>query len=161
MSVEVIIEDERWAAANLQTLAERAVAATFRNQALDLTEWEVVVLGCNDVRIAELNGAFRGKSNATNVLSWPSEERGADIAGEAPKPPSGDPELGDIALAFETCQKEAIEQGKSAEQHYLHLIVHGVLHLLGYDHEREGDGDLMESVEIAILAELGVSDPYM
>ena len=120
-------------------------------------------VGCpdNDARIAELNSTFRGKSNATNVLSWPSEERGAHIAGTAPEPPSGDPELGDIALAFETCQKEAIEQGKSAEQHYLHLIVHGVLHLLGYDHEREGDGDLMESVEIAILAELGVSDPYM
>ncbi len=161
MSVDVVIEDPRWEDAGLEALAERASAATFRHLRLAPEDWEVTVLGCDDRRIAELNAGFRGKPGPTNVLSWPSEERGSEVAGQEPKPPAGDRELGDIALAFETCQREAAEQGKRPEQHYLHLIVHGVLHLLGYDHVRDGDGDLMESHEIAILAELGVPDPYV
>lgn len=161
MSVDVVIEDPRWAAAELERLAERAVKVTLEHLALDPDEWEVTVLGCDDARIAALNAAFRGKPAATNVLSWPSAERGASVAGARPAPPVGDTELGDIALAYETCQREAAEQGKPASQHNLHLIVHGVLHLLGYDHERAADGDLMESQETAILAKLGVPDPYL
>lgn len=161
MSVDVIIEDPRWGEAELETLAERAVAATLAHLKLDPEAWEVTVMGCDDARIAELNAAFRDKQSATNVLSWPSQERGSKEPGADPNPPSGDPELGDIALAYETCQREAAEQGKPQNQHFLHLIVHGVLHLLGYDHVRDGDGDLMESHEIAILATLGVPDPYM
>ena len=160
MSVEVIIEDERWQTAGLKSLAERAVGAVFAQLSLDLQAWEVVVLGADDARIAGLNQQFRGKAQPTNVLSWPSEERGAGTPGTDPDPPVGDPELGDIALAWETCAREAAEQGKTEEQHFLHLIVHGVLHLLGYDHVRAGDGDLMESRETAILAVLGVPDPY-
>ncbi|MGR3515346.1 MAG: rRNA maturation RNase YbeY [Paracoccaceae bacterium] len=161
MSVDVIIEDPRWADAGLDDLAEQAFAATLTHLGLDPNAWEVTVLGCDDARIQALNGEFRAKAQPTNVLSWPSAERGAEIAGEAPEPPVGEPELGDIALAFETCQREAAEQNKPAEQHFLHLTVHGLLHLLGYDHEREGDGDLMESVEIAILRALGVPNPYL
>ena len=161
MSVDVIMEDPRWAKAGLEALAERAVAATLTHLNLAPEAWEVAVLGCDDARIAALNTDFRDKTTATNVLSWPSRERGAQTAGQDPDPPQGDPELGDIALAYETCQREAVAQGKLPEQHFLHLIVHGVLHLLGYDHVRDGDGDLMESHEVAILAELGVDDPYM
>jgi len=160
MSVEVVIEDKRWEAAGLERLAGRAVEGVFARLGLDPDVWEVVVLGADDARVAELNGQFRGKAQATNVLSWPSEERGAGTPGTDPDPPAGNPELGDIALAWETCAREAAEQGKTEEQHFLHLIVHGVLHLLGYDHVREGDGDLMESHETAILAALGVPDPY-
>ncbi|MEM9426518.1 MAG: rRNA maturation RNase YbeY [Pseudomonadota bacterium] len=161
MSVDVIIEDPRWEEAGLAALAERATVATLRHMNLSSDAWQVTVLGCNDRRIADLNAGFRGKPTPTNVLSWPSEERGAQVAGEEPRRPAGDPELGDIALAFETCQQEAAAQGKPYDHHILHLIVHGVLHLLGYDHVRQGDGDLMESHEIAILAELGVDDPFM
>lgn len=161
MSVDVIIEDERWATANLEHLAMRAVSATLQHLNLEPDKWDVTVLGCDDARISALNSEFREKDGATNVLSWPSEERGAFTAGHDPDPPIGDPELGDIALAFETCQREAAEQEKQAEQHIIHLIVHGVLHLLGYDHVRDGDGDLMESHEIAILDELGVPNPYI
>ena len=161
MSVDVIIEDDRWAEAGLERLAERAVAATLTHLGLDPSDWEVSVLGCNDARITALNTDFRGKPGPTNVLSWPSEERGAERDGDTPEAPAGDPELGDIALAWETCQREAAEQEKPPAQHFLHLIVHGVLHLLGYDHVRDGDADLMESLEIAILDELGVSNPYV
>jgi probable rRNA maturation factor len=161
MGVDVIIEEPRWEAVGLEPLAERAVAATLVHLRLDPSAWEVTVLGCDDARIAALNTDFRNKPGPTNVLSWPSSERGAEAPGEEPEPPTGDGELGDIALAFETCQREAAEQGKPIKQHILHLVVHGVLHLLGYDHVRDGDGDLMESHEIAILGELGVPDPYL
>lgn len=160
MGVDVVIEDERWEAARLETLAGRAVEAVLTHLGLDPDVWEVVVLGGNDARIAALNSDFRGKPRPTNVLSWPSAERGAASAGAAPTPPTGDPGLGDIALAWETCRSEAEAGGKPLSDHVVHLIVHGTLHLLGYDHERDGDGDLMEAAEIAILARLGVPNPY-
>ena len=161
MSVEITFEDSRWEAAGLQALAEQAVAATLAQVQLAPEAWEVSILACDDARIAGLNADFRGKPSATNVLSWPSDERGAEIAGDVPGPPMGDPELGDLAIAFETCEREANDQGKPFKHHALHLLVHGVLHLLGYDHERDADGDLMERQEIAILATLGVDNPYL
>lgn len=156
----MIFEDDRWKAVELEALADRAVSAALTHLGLEPDAWEVVVMGCDDARIAELNGEFRDNAQPTNVLSWPSEERGADEAGQAPDLPAGDPELGDLAIAYETCQREAEEGGKPLADHAIHLIVHGTLHLLGYDHVREADGDLMESVEIAILARLGVPNPY-
>lgn len=160
MAVEVVIEDGRWAAAGLETLADESVAAVLTHVGLVPDDWDVVVMGCDDARIAALNADFRGKPQPTNVLSWPSAERGAEVEGANPLRPEGDSELGDIAIAFETCQSEAEDAGKPLQNHAVHLIVHGVLHLLGYDHVRDGDGDLMESVETAILAKLGVPDPY-
>lgn len=160
MAVDVVIEDARWSGAGLEALAERAVAAALRETGLEPEAWDVVVLGCDDARIAALNAGFRGKSAPTNVLSWPSEERGAEFEGAVPTLPDGDPELGDIAISFDTCLSEAETGGKPLADHAIHLIVHGTLHLLGYDHVREGDGDLMEAVEIAILGKLGVPDPY-
>ncbi|MEM1237528.1 MAG: rRNA maturation RNase YbeY [Pseudomonadota bacterium] len=154
MSVDVIIEDDRWG--GLEALAEPAVAAALTHLAV---EGEVALLGCDDARIAVLNGDFREKPQPTNVLSWPSEERGADQPGGKPHPPM-DPELGDIAIAYETCQHEASEQNKAFEAHVTHLIVHGVLHLLGFDHETEADAALMEGLEVEILGNLGISNPY-
>lgn len=131
MTVEVIIEDERWEKAGLEALAPCAVNATLSHLGLKPEDWEVSLLGCNDARIAVLNTDFRAKPQATNVLSWPSAERGAENEGQTPDLPSGDPELGDIALAFETCQRETAELGRPHEHHILHLIVHGTLHLWG------------------------------
>lgn len=159
MSVDVIIEDPRWEGC-LPELAERASVATLLYVELAPEAWEIAILGCNDLQIAKLNTEFRGKPVATNVLSWPSAERGADIDGQQPQKPIGDPELGDIAIAYETCLKEAQDGERSLSDHASHLLVHGILHLLGYDHERDGDGDLMEATEIAILAKLGVANPY-
>ncbi|MDJ1017029.1 MAG: rRNA maturation RNase YbeY [Paracoccaceae bacterium] len=160
MTAEVIIEADPWRGLEIGGLAARAVDAALADRGLDPADWEVAVLACDDARIAELNAGFRGKNAPTNVLSWPSEERGAANAGDKPETPEGARELGDIALAFETCFDEAAAAGKPLEDHLTHLIVHGTLHLLGYDHSRDADGDLMESVEIAILAKLGLPNPY-
>lgn len=162
MTVDVEIEDNRWRDAGLTLLAETAAAATLRYLGLGEERFEISILACNDARIAELNGAFRDKAGATNVLSWPSAERGGDHAGDAPEPPDPalDAELGDIAIAFETCAREAAEAGLTLADHATHLVVHGALHLLGYDHIHDTDADLMERIEVEILATLGVKDPY-
>jgi len=160
VTVDCVIEDPRWAELELATLAQRAVEAALARAAGD-GDWEVAVLGCDDARIASLNGDFRDRAAATNVLSWPSDERGAERDGGIPeRPDADDPELGDIAIAYETCCREAQSAGIEPRAHVTHLLVHGCLHLLGYDHIREADGDLMEALEIEILAGLGIDDPY-
>ncbi|MCL4111676.1 UNVERIFIED_CONTAM: hypothetical protein GTU68_023632 [Idotea baltica] len=149
MLVDTVIEDSRWLDIDLSKLAEKAARATLLHLAAAPGDFEISLLGCNDARIASLNTEFREKAQPTNVLSWPSAERAA-AAGE----------LGDIAISYETCRKEASEAGVKIEDHITHLIVHAVLHLLGYDHEDDADATLMESLEISVLADLGISDPY-
>ena len=163
--VETMIEDARWEAFGLAAVAERAGRAVLAGLDLPGAGFAISLMGCDDARIAVLNADFRGKPQPTNVLSWPSQERGAEFAGEAPEPPepgeADDPDpLGDIAIAWEPCAREAGEQEKPMVDHVTHLIVHGMLHLLGYDHVEEEDAALMEGLEVRILASLGVSDPY-
>lgn len=162
--VEVLVEDEGWAAVGLETLAERAARAALGELGLDPAGFEIALLAASDARIAALNADFRGMPQSTNVLSWPSTERGAMQEGAAPALPApgraGPESLGDIALARETCVREASEAGKRLGDHVTHLVVHATLHLLGYDHDRDGDATLMESLERKILARLGVADPY-
>ena len=163
--VETVIEDARWEAFGLSSHAERAATAALNGVGLTTQGLSISVMGCDDARIAALNADFRGKPAPTNVLSWPSEERGAEYVGEAPALPepgdADDPDsLGDIAIAWETCAREAKDQGKPMADHVTHLLVHGVLHLLGYDHVENEDAALMEALEVRILASLGVSDPY-
>jgi probable rRNA maturation factor len=163
--VETVVEDVRWEAFGLARLAERAGRAALDGLGLPVEGFAISLLGCDDARIAILNADFRGKPQPTNVLSWPSEERGAEFHGEAPNSPepgaAADPEsLGDIAIAWETCAREAEAQARPFADHVTHLVVHGVLHLLGYDHVDEADAALMEGLEVRILASLGVSDPY-
>jgi len=162
MLIDTIIEDPRWDAAGLEALADRAARATLTHLGLDAEDWEISVLACDDARIAALNADFRDKPQPTNVLSWPSDERGAEVPGARPDlpAPTGDPELGDIAIAYETCAREAAEAGKPLADHVTHLIVHATLHLLGYDHIRDQDATLMEATEVAILGKLGLPDPY-
>ena len=165
MMTETILEDDRWQAVNLPALAERAARAVQAHVGLS-GDFELSVLGCDDARIAALNADFRDKPKPTNVLSWPDQDLAAENPGEQPKPPGPDPfgedetYLGDIAIAYETCAREAAEQGKSLEAHATHLIVHAVLHLLGYDHIRDADATLMEGQEVAILGKMGLPDPY-
>ncbi|MFV0279641.1 MAG: rRNA maturation RNase YbeY [Rhodoblastus sp.] len=110
---------------------------------------EVSVLLCDDAEIRRLNAQWRGKDTATNVLSFPSSMQQPGVR-----------HLGDIAVAYETLVREAKDEGKTFFDHLSHLIVHGYLHLLGYDHQADGEANEMEDMERAILAELGIGDPY-
>lgn len=163
--VETLIEDPRWEGAGLGALAERAARAALAGVGLPAKGFTISLMGCDDARIADLNAQFRGKPTPTNVLSWPSEDLAAEVAGgmpDSPRPGSeANPEsLGDIAIAWNTCADEAAAQGKPFADHVTHLMVHAVLHLLGYDHIDDADATVMEGLEVRILASLGVSDPY-
>lgn len=162
MPVETVIDDARWTAVGIGALCDRAIGAALTNRGLDPDRWDVAVLACDDARIAELNTQFRGKAVPTNVLSWPSADRAAPALGAHPAPPDATvgPELGDIAIAYDTCLREARQAGRSLGDHATHLVVHALLHLLGYDHTRDADAALMEGLETEILATLGVPDPY-
>lgn len=163
MLTEVLAEEKRWQVLDLAALSERAAQATLAHLGIDPAKFEISILACNDARIADLNADFRGKPQPTNVLSWPSVERSAARAGCTPEMPDArtDSELGDIAIAYGVCVAEAEARGKPLGDHATHLIVHAVLHLLGYDHIRDADATLMEACEVAILGKLGISDPYV
>jgi len=163
--VDCLVEDHRWQALGIEALSEGAARATLGALGLPTAGVSISRLAADDARLAVLNGDFRGKPVPTNVLSWPSEERGASIDGAAPALPRpgtrDDPEeLGDIALAYDTCLREATEAGLAPAAHVTHLVVHGVMHLLGFDHMRDKDAALMEATEVRILAGLGIPDPY-
>ena len=155
--IDVVIEDDRWDAADLEGLSARAGRATLDWLAMDA---DIVVMGCDDARIAGLNGDFREKPQPTNVLSWPSVEHVPHEPGAHPPRPDTD-ELGDIAIAYETCEREAAAQGKPFDAHVTHLLVHAILHLAGYDHLNDADAKTMEDAERAILGPLGIDDPYL
>ena len=165
MLTETILEEDGWQALGIETLVETAAIMTLRHLGLDPGRFEIAVLACDDDRIAVLNADFRGKPQPTNVLSWPAFDLGPDRPGGAPEevPPGTEeaPEaLGDIAIAYDTCAREAAEAGKPMVDHVTHLVVHGTLHLLGYDHIDDKDAALMEGLETEILGKMGLADPY-
>ena len=144
IDIEVDVEVDDWL--NVPQVVSRARSAALA--ALQgREEGSVAVLLADDEAVGELNREWRGKDGPTNVLSFPAA-------------PSAAPHLGDIALAYETCAREAVEQGKALEHHLTHLVAHGVLHLLGWDHQTDAEADRMEALERDILARLGVPDPY-
>lgn len=162
IDIDVIEEEPRWEALGLEAIALRAARETFAHLQLRAESFEAAVLGVGAARIAALNEAFRGKPVPTNVLSWPAEDLARE--GGAPHPPSasidGTVALGDIAICYDTCAREAEIGGLALSDHVTHLIVHGLLHLLGYDHENDTDAELMERAEVEILGKLGIDDPY-
>jgi probable rRNA maturation factor len=153
---DCVIEDDRWETVGLEDLASRAISAALGWHGIG---GEVVVMGCDDARIAALNADFRGKPQATNVLSWPSVEHLPRDPGARPELPDEE-ELGDIAIAFDTCDAEARAQEKPFADHVVHLLVHATLHLLGYDHQNDADAETMEAAERSILKSLHIPDPY-
>jgi len=164
MIINLNTEDPRWAALQLEQISTEALTATLTHLNLDAENAEISVLACNDAKITQLNTDFRDKPSATNVLSWPANNLMANAPGARPDPPkpdlTGDMPLGDIAIAWETCHREAHQADKEITDHVTHLLVHAALHLLGYDHIRDPDATLMMKNEVEILGKLGISNPY-
>jgi probable rRNA maturation factor len=144
LDVDVLANSELWR--GHEDLLSKALAAA---AAAERKTGAVSLLLGDDASVAELNQKFRGKAGSTNVLSFP------------PAPGTSEPGfLGDIALAAETIVEQAQFQGKRFEHHAAHLVVHGFLHLIGYDHEKPADAEIMERREREILVSLGIEDPY-
>ncbi len=149
--IDVEVEDEAWSGAlpgaEALTLAAAEAALASEGASEGAQGGGVTLLLTDDAAVQELNARFRGRDSATNVLSFP-----------APENPEG--HLGDVALAFGVCAREAEAQGKPLAHHLQHLVVHGVLHLLGYDHMTDAEAETMEDLERVVLAGLGIPDPY-
>ena len=164
--VDTVIEEARWEGFGLDALAERAGRAALVGLGLVPEGFALSVMGCDDARIAGLNADFRGKPAPTNVLSWPSEERGAEVIGGAPDLPRSRSGRGPRVFwaispsPGKPARARPRRKARPMADHVTHLLVHAVLHLLGYDHVEEPDAALMEALEVRILASLGVSDPY-
>lgn len=163
--VDVVFEDDRWQAVDITALGKAVCGETLRHLGLDPARFEIALLACDDQRIAALNGNFRDKPASTNVLSWPAVDLAAACEGEAPLAATagshtGPAPLGDIAISYDTCARESAAEGRPLAAHVSHLLVHGCLHLLGYDHIYDKDAALMEGLEVEILANLGIGNPY-
>jgi probable rRNA maturation factor len=142
--IEIEIADPAWTAALPDALGIIRHAGEAAQKA-EGAGGEIVILLTNDEALRDLNARFLGKDRPTNVLAFPDGAEGR---------------LGDIALAFGVCQAEATAQGKPLADHLVHLVVHGVLHLLGYDHLADEDAAAMEDRERRLLAEMNIPDPY-
>lgn len=152
IAIEVVADRASWDEDAVERVADRAVnAALLALAEPHVGDLEATILLTDDAAVRELNRTWRGIDRPTNVLSFPSN---------APPPPGGPRHLGDIALAHETCEREAVSEGKSLDDHVAHLVIHGLLHLLGHDHEDESEAQAMERTEIAALALIGIGDPY-
>ena len=151
--IDLAIPHARWRRAlpRVESIAREAALAALEKSGPKRGAAELSLVLTNDEAVAALNERWRHRAGPTNVLAFASEER--------PAPPAP-LMLGDVVLAYETVAKEAKEQGKTLPDHLRHLIVHGVLHLLGYDHGAAGPARRMEALETRILATLGVADPY-
>lgn len=140
--IEIEIDDDAWAA--VTDVEDRVQEAA----AMALDDAGVVTISLSDDEtVADLNQRFRGKAGPTNVLSFPAAD-------------SALPFLGDVILAFGVCSREAAEQNKTLSDHLQHLVVHGVLHLKGFDHIEDAEAEAMEALERTLLAKLGLKDPY-
>ena len=157
--------EEPWPAGDWEALAHRAATAalerTPHGEMLTYpATFEISVRLATDDEVQTLNKQYRQKDKPTNVLSFPMVQ--ADLLDTIDQnSDDGEVLLGDIVLAYGVCAAEAAERGISLEDHATHLIVHGTLHLLGYDHLGEGEAEAMEAIEIDALAALGLADPYL
>lgn len=156
VAADVVHDAGDWSAfATADAIVAAAVAAlnSERDEVGEAAARQVVVALSDDQSVRRLNRDFRGVDKPTNVLSFPA-------AGDAGGPHADPPHLGDVVLAVETLRREADELGVEPDHHLAHIVVHGILHLLGYDHESEADAVGMERLETAVLARLGIADPY-
>jgi probable rRNA maturation factor len=166
LDISISLEAGDWeaAVADVEQRVEAAARAAFdaadRPDILGVAPAEMSLVLADDALVRTLNRDYRDKDKPTNVLSFALLD-GSDDTDDVLARDEGMPILiGDVILAFETVQREAREQGKSVEDHLTHLVIHGVLHLRGYDHLSDPDADRMERLETSILARMGIADPY-
>ena len=152
-AIDMSVEAGHWPEPEmLEALVRRAIGAALDVLGEDASASELSLVFTDDKAIRALNAQWRAQDKATNVLSFPA----FDMAPGYPVPPV----LGDIVIAHETVEREAALELKPFDHHLTHLVVHGFLHLLGYDHEIDEEAEEMEALETRILASLGVDDPY-
>jgi probable rRNA maturation factor len=152
MEIDFLTEDDAWLALpEREALARRAAHAVFEVLGAPEPQSELSVVFTSDETVAELNRTWRGKAGPTNVLSFPAA---SDVAGQGPGT------LGDIVLAAGVVRAEAAAQGKPLANHTIHLIIHGILHLLGHDHAEDATAEAMERLEAQAMDLLGLPDPY-
>lgn len=154
IAIDLTVEAGNWTdEQTLHSLAMTAITAALNELDAECPQGcELSLVFTDDAHIRKLNAEWRGKDSATNVLSFPAYE----MAPGYPVPPL----LGDIVIAFETVRREAALEAKPFEHHLMHLMVHGFLHLFGYDHESNDEAEAMEELERRILTALGIPDPY-
>ncbi len=154
IEIDIRIASSAWRAAlpNPAAAVRRAAVAALKAELPAKAKTGLSILLTDDAEMRKLNAGWRAKDKPTNVLSFPAEN-----AVDPAKPPAY---LGDVALGLATCQREAREQKKTLADHVAHLTVHGVLHLIGYDHMDDEQAEAMEPLETEILAGLGIADPY-
>lgn len=143
--ISILVNEPRWK--GLGPTVKRGVEAALAKQKVKQAALNVLLT--NDAEVKTLNAQYRGKNKPTNVLSFPDGEKIDGVL-----------QLGDIAMAYETIAAEAAAQGKALKHHLSHLAIHGTLHLLGNDHEEDAEAEAMEALEIAILARMGIANPY-
>ncbi len=158
--IDVSVQDPAWESlGDIETivtqLAQTTLTAAILPKAAIDRELEVSIVLANDDLVQVLNREYREKDKPTNVLTF------ASLDGDEPVPEEGVLNLGDVILSFQTIERECQEQGKFPLDHIKHLTVHGVLHLLGYDHITDDEATDMETLEIRILERMGVQNPYM
>jgi probable rRNA maturation factor len=161
MTPDIILECESWNEIDgLEEMVNEATSALVAHLELDkfFNNADFSVLLTNDQRIKSLNKEYRGKDKVTDVLSFPVEEL-SYLEPEKMKALNNS-SIGDIVISFETLKKEAFEQNKNFNDHFKHLLIHSMLHLLGFDHENTEEAKNMESVEINILARINIKSPY-
>jgi probable rRNA maturation factor len=151
LEIDILVTSDDWSSLDdLDPLTRRCIWASITGSGVRLQDHcEISVTFCADAEIRDLNAQWRGKNAATNVLSFPTP---GEVAAR--------PLLGDIVIAYETVAREAQEQDKTLQEHVTHMIMHGFLHLIGYDHESADEAEEMETLERRIAASLGLRDPY-
>lgn len=167
MNLEISVEYEPWNDSNINAIVSDCVYALFSELNLNHYNVEICFLFTDDNEIQLLNKTYRGVDRATNVLSFPSDSID-NVYGDTLNDGGEEDEqyccniciLGSIAIAYETVARESIEQSKELNDHLSHLVVHSVLHLLGYDHMSEASAEQMESIEIKVLSKLNIKNPY-
>ncbi len=168
MKTDIVFKDKRWRILPLDEIARVSFSAVENDILDDEDDFEISILATNDFELIELNKKFRNHTKSTNILSWPEYNyKRVEPGGTPERTPKRlkffeSPRfLGNIAISFDQCSIEADERNINFSHHITHLLIHGCLHLIGFDHENELDAARMENVEKRLLLELGIENPYM